>query len=384
MRSHLYYSLTATGGPKVTTLNLGNKSSWKLSKASRSGALSIRWRNLFKQATRSTHDCSFGGVPLVCAVSLFARTFLAWKAAIPKSEEFEEYRRERKMQGKGGSRGARRTVHLLLDLGCPYFHVGRCGGAVRSIQSTAACSSSHSVRSSLGRPIGGSSAAGQEGASGQSITTPPAPRAQPFATLVQPAISKQAQRAPHHHHETNPQAATLSFDNHPHFSPSPTSHPQHQRLDQQSAPNALECSLPSFSSSSSSSSSSHATPTPSAHAHDSGRSTPSAQHRPEDRRDDGTSSNRTATANVEQSSCHITQTTTPASPATGEREHEWGCKYFDINGRQKRHMPPRGHPHHHPEIPKESFFRRELPKHCVSFSSDEGKKLFREALGTRH
>jgi hypothetical protein len=66
----------------------------------------------------------------------------------------------------------------------------------------------------------------------------------------------------------------------------------------------------------------------------------------------------------------------------GTTEYERECKYFDINGRQKRGMPQRGDPHHHPEVPKESFFRRELPKHCISFSSDEGKKLFREALGT--
>lgn len=65
----------------------------------------------------------------------------------------------------------------------------------------------------------------------------------------------------------------------------------------------------------------------------------------------------------------------------GTTEYERECKYFDINGRQKRGMPQRGDPHHHPEVPKESFFRRELPKHCISFSSDEGKKLFREALG---
>ena len=35
---------------------------------------------------------------------------------------------------------------------------------------------------------------------------------------------------------------------------------------------------------------------------------------------------------------------------------------------------------HEVEVPKESFFRRELPKVCISFSSDEGKKLFKEAL----
>lgn len=33
------------------------------------------------------------------------------------------------------------------------------------------------------------------------------------------------------------------------------------------------------------------------------------------------------------------------------------------------------------EIPKESFYRRELPETCVSFASQEGKAIFKTALG---
>ena len=40
------------------------------------------------------------------------------------------------------------------------------------------------------------------------------------------------------------------------------------------------------------------------------------------------------------------------------------------------------HSHETLEVPKESFFKRELPKICTSFSSYEGKEIFKEALRT--
>ena len=236
----------------------------------------------------------------------------------------------------------RRGATLLLDLGCPYFHVGRC--SARGVATTANTSAAPLHRGGVGSVVDSPSSPSIKEAS-----VPTRQGAKSFASLAYPVGQQVHNR--HDRHQT-------TLDNHPlHQPPPPLAKLHHQPTAHASSPitSTPEIASPSISPEIKPGG---ACPSPSSAAVLNGGHNHNHHH---------------------HGSTHPpSQMPMPAGTTDYERE----CKYFDINGRQKRGMPQRGDPHHHPEVPKESFFRRELPKHCISFSSDEGKKLFREALGT--